>query len=164
MVGDRAPCLVLFDDRLPVALAAGHQGPNHPCSLVGERDRCNLGRSSSRQLHEPWSPGPVPLGIADDCHSADHEHLVQIAISGFGDAAELLLAPLEFCFGTSPIQAERQRPDLNACASATVATNALVSSGPTPGISISLRPSSVSRALARTLRSFSSICAFTTRS
>lgn len=164
MVGDRAPCLVLCDDRLPVALAACHQCPDHPGGLVGQRNRCNLGCSPRHQLHEPWPPGPVPFGMADDRHGADHEQLSQVAIAGLGDAAELLLAPLEFCFGTSPIQAERQRPDLNACASATVATNALVSSGPTPGISISLRPSSVSRALARTLRSFSSICAFTTRS
>jgi hypothetical protein len=31
---------------------------------------------------------------------------------------------LEFCFGTSPIQAEKSRPDRNAFGSAMLATNA----------------------------------------
>src|SRR3954468_14816220 len=50
------------------------------------------------------------------------------------------LPPLEFCFGTRPIQAARSRPVLNTAGSATLATNALASSGPTPGMAISRRP------------------------
>jgi hypothetical protein len=56
----------------------------------------------------------------------------------FADAAELVFAPLEFCFGTSPIQAEKSRPDRNALGSATLATRAVASAGPTPGIASSL--------------------------
>src|SRR3954453_19576020 len=74
------------------------------------------------------------------------------------------LPPLEFCFGTRPIQAARSRPVLNTAGSATLATNALASSGPTPGMAISRRPTSVSRALSRMRRSFSSTCFFTTAS
>src|SRR3990172_9983581 len=40
--------------------------------------------------------------------------------------------PLEFCFGTRPIQAEKSRPDRNAFGSATLATSAVASAGPTP--------------------------------
>jgi hypothetical protein len=36
------------------------------------------------------------------------------------DTAKPVLAPLEFCFGTSPTQAEKSRPDRKALASATL--------------------------------------------
>src|SRR5580704_6507189 len=45
------------------------------------------------------------------------------------------LPPLECCLGTMPIQAEKLRPDRKAIGSATVATRAVASTGPTPGIS-----------------------------
>src|SRR5205807_3790500 len=43
------------------------------------------------------------------------------------------LPPLEFCFGTSPIQAEKSRPERKALASPTLATRAVANAGPTPG-------------------------------
>jgi hypothetical protein len=46
---------------------------------------------------------------------------------------------LEFCFGTSPIQAEKSRPDRKALGSAMLATKAVASAGPTPGIASSRR-------------------------
>src|SRR6185369_12095476 len=49
----------------------------------------------------------------------------------------LSLPPLEFCLGTSPTQAEKSRPDRKALASATLATSAVASAGPTPGIASS---------------------------
>src|ERR1700738_3292516 len=49
----------------------------------------------------------------------------------------LFLPPLECCFGTSPIQAEKSRPDRKAFGSATLATSAVASAGPTPGSSSS---------------------------
>src|SRR5204863_6293877 len=49
----------------------------------------------------------------------------------------LSLPPLECCFGTSPIQAEKFRPDRKAFGSGTLATRAVASAGPTPGISSS---------------------------
>lgn len=39
------------------------------------------------------------------------------------------LPPLEFCYGTRPIQAEKSRPDRNAFGSATLATSAVASAG-----------------------------------
>jgi hypothetical protein len=44
------------------------------------------------------------------------------------------LPPLEYCFGTSPIQAEKLRADRKALGSATLATRAFASIGPTPGM------------------------------
>jgi hypothetical protein len=38
---------------------------------------------------------------------------------------DLSLPPLEFCFGASPIQAEKSLPDRNAFGSATLATSAV---------------------------------------
>src|SRR5262245_25056019 len=49
----------------------------------------------------------------------------------------LSLPPLECCFGTSPIQAEKSRPDRNTFGSAMLATSAVASAGPTPGIASS---------------------------
>src|SRR5271169_6811088 len=49
----------------------------------------------------------------------------------------LSLPPLEICFGTSPIHAEKSRPDRNALGSAMLATRAVASAGPTPGIASS---------------------------
>jgi metallo-beta-lactamase superfamily protein len=48
-----------------------------------------------------------------------------------------LSAMLPTAFGTSPIQAEKSRPDRKAFGSATLATRAVASAGPTPGISSS---------------------------
>ena len=49
----------------------------------------------------------------------------------------LSLPPLECCFGTSPIQAEKSRPERNAFGSAILATKAVARAGPTPGTSSS---------------------------
>jgi hypothetical protein len=61
--------------------------------------------------------GAVDLGVANDRQRARCEQAAQIAITALGDATELFLPPLEFCFGTNPIQAEKSRPDSTACAS-----------------------------------------------
>ncbi len=76
----------------------------------------------------------------------------------------LSLPPLERCFGTSPIQAEKSRPDRNAFGSATLATRAVASTGPTPGISSSRLLVSLDRCQARIRRSNSRIWAFSIRS
>src|SRR5262245_37028257 len=46
----------------------------------------------------------------------------------------LSLPPLEFCLGTSPIQAEKSRPERNALGSPMLATRAVANARPTPGI------------------------------
>src|SRR5262249_8752027 len=76
----------------------------------------------------------------------------------------LSLPPLECCFGTSPIQAEKSLPDRKAFGSATLAIRAVASAGPTPGISSSRLLVSLDRCQALIIRSNSRICALSTRS
>ena len=116
-------------------LSLGHHGPGHPRDLVGERDGGNLGRAPAQQRREPGPmPGTMDLGIADDGQCAGHQQAAQVAVTLFADAAEPLPAPLECCLGTSPIQAEKLRPDRKVLGSATPATRAVASNGPTPGM------------------------------
>src|SRR6476620_9240618 len=75
----------------------------------------------------------------------------------------LFLPPLECCFGTIPIQAEKLRPDRKDFGSATVATTAVASTGPTPGASSSLMLISLDRCQALISRSNSSICSLILR-
>ena len=77
------------------------------------------------------------LGITDHGKCAGGEQAAQIAIALLADTAEPVLTPLECCFGTSPIQAEKFRPERKALASATLATKAVASAGPMPGIASS---------------------------
>ena len=79
----------------------------------------------------------VELGIADHGERASREQTAEIPIALFGDAAKLVFTPLEFCFGTSPTQAEKSRPDRKALGSAMLATRAVASVGQTPGIASS---------------------------
>src|SRR5947207_13904967 len=76
----------------------------------------------------------------------------------------LSLPPLECCFGTSPIQAEKFRPDRKAFGSGTLATRAVASAGPTPGIASSRLLVSLDRCQAVIIRSNSKICALSIRS
>ena len=82
-------------------------------------------------------PRAMDLGIADHGECACREQAAQIAIALFADTAKLVLTPLEFCFGTSPTQAEKSRPDRKAPGSTILATSAVASAGPTPGIASS---------------------------
>src|SRR5277367_2826944 len=72
----------------------------------------------------------------------------------------LSLPPLELCLGTSPIQAEKSRPDRNTLGSATLATRAVASAGPTPGIASSRLLVSFDRCQAMIRRSNASIWLF----
>src|SRR5262245_4138798 len=76
----------------------------------------------------------------------------------------LCLPPLECCFGTSPTQAEKSRPDRKVLGSAMLAIRAVASAGPTPGISSSRLLVSLDRCQALIIRSNSRICALSTRS
>src|SRR6202049_2572664 len=62
--------------------------------------------------------------------------LLRHALSFFANMLpSLSLPPVECCFGTSPIQAARLRPDEKAFQSPTSATSAVATIGPMPGIS-----------------------------
>src|SRR5882724_11894416 len=71
------------------------------------------------------------------------------------------LPPLEFCLGTNPIQAAKLRAEAKARGSGTVATRAVASSGPMPGISASRRLMSLERWHAAIRRSMSRILLLT---
>ena len=62
---------------------------------------------------KPWPVlGAMDLGIADDGERSGHEQAAQIAITSFADNCRACpYPPLECCFGTMPIQAEKLRPD-----------------------------------------------------
>ena len=80
-------------DRFPVAFAPGHDRPRHSGDLVGERDGCDLCRSSGQQRCEPRSmPGSMDFGIADDGQCAGREQAAQIAIASLANVAEPVLA------------------------------------------------------------------------
>jgi hypothetical protein len=102
--------------------------------------------------HGFWHSGSPP---AHRCEQA-----AQIAIASLLILPSLSLPPLEFCLGTSPIQAEKSLPDRNIFGSATLATRAVISARPTPGISSSRRLASLERCQALIIRSTSRICAF----
>ena len=108
--------------------------------------------------------GAIVLGITDDGKCAGGEQAAQIAIALLADTAELVLAPAECCFGTSPIQAEKFRPDRKAFGLATLATRAVASAGPMPGMASSRLLVSLDRCQAMIRRSNSRICAFNIRS
>jgi hypothetical protein len=121
-------------DGFLVALTFGHRGPSHPRKLVGKRDRGNLGWPPGQQRRKPTPVfGAMDLGIADHRKCTRCEQASQIAVALFADTAKLVLAPLECCLGTSPIQAEKSRPDRNALGLATLATKAVANAGLTPG-------------------------------
>src|SRR6516164_2411990 len=146
---------------LLVALALSHHCPGHPGDLIGERDGGDLRRPPRQQCCEPGPMlGAIDLGIADHRQRAGDEQTAQIAIASLADTAEPVLSPLEFCFGTTPIQAEKSRPDRNAFGSAMLATRAVANAGPTPGISSSRRLVSLERCQAMIRRSNSKILAF----
>ena len=63
--------------------------------------------------------GAMDLGITDDSERAGHEQAAQIAVTLLVDTAEPVLAPARCCFGTSPIQAEKLRPERKVFGSAT---------------------------------------------
>jgi len=105
----------------------------------------------------------MDLGIADHGQRAGGEQATQIAIALL-ILPSLSLPPLERCFGTSPIQAEKFRPERKAFGSATLATRAVASAGPTPGMASSRLLVSLDRCQARIRRSNSRICAFNVRS
>src|SRR4029078_9181880 len=120
--------------------------------------------------------GAVDLGVTDHGQRAGGEQAAQIAIALLADTAELFpastrvllppalsLPPLECCLGTSPIQAEKSRPDRKAFGSAMLATRAVASAGPTPGMSSSRLLASLDRCQATIRRSNSSIRAFSIR-
>jgi hypothetical protein len=61
--------------------------------IIGERDSRNLRWTAAPELHEPGPAWTVTLGVADHRHGADRQHLPQIAVASFGDAAPASTSP-----------------------------------------------------------------------
>ena len=118
--------------RLPVPFAAGHDGPRHPGDLVGQGNGSHLGRPAR---HQPPQPRvllrTVLLRIADDGHGTGDRSHRKYRLPCFVMLPSLSLPPVVCCFGTSPIQAARPRPDLNAFQSPISATSAVATIGRT---------------------------------
>ncbi|MBC7989518.1 MAG: hypothetical protein H7Y19_08050 [Luteimonas sp.] len=74
--------------------------------------------------------------MADDRHGAYEEHLAKIGIVGLGDSAEPLLAAGLVLARDQPQPGRQTPPGLEHMRSGMVATSALATSGPTPGISL----------------------------
>src|SRR5262245_19296766 len=56
-----------------VDAAVDHDGPGHPCGLIGDRDRRLLGRHSPEQLRDPGMLVRADLRLAHDGHRAVDE-------------------------------------------------------------------------------------------
>lgn len=91
-------------------------------------------------------PSTMDLGISDHRQRTGCEQAAQIAIPCLLILPNLSLPPLECCLGTSPIQAEKSRPDRKDLGSVTLATRAVANAGPTPGMSSSRLLISLDRA------------------
>src|SRR5882672_5651975 len=121
----RAPLGSFSKLRRPIGATMGQQRPGHARHLVGERHRHDLERSPRQELREPGILPGILLGAPQHSDRSNDENAPQVAISLLGDRSELLLAPVESCRGTSPIQAAKSRPDRKIVGSATVATIAV---------------------------------------
>ena len=147
-------------DGFLISLASGHHGPDHSRDLVGERDGRNLGRPPHQQGCKPGPMfGAMDLGVTDYRKRAGHKQAAQIAVTLFAYTAEPVLASTRV-----PIQAEKLRPDRKDFGSATAATTAVASTGPTPGASSSRMLTSLDWCQALISRSNSNICSLILRS
>ena len=119
----------------------------------------DAGGTSRQQRGEPGPmPGAVDLGIADHGERAGPERAAQIPIALLADPAKLVLASARVLFRQEPQpRPDKSRPDRKALASATLATSAVASAGPTPGSSSSRRHVSFERCHAFICRSNSRI-------
>jgi hypothetical protein len=109
-------------------------------------------------------PGAVDLGIADHGERAGPERAAQIPIALLADPAKLVLASARVLFRQEPQpRPDKSRPDRKALASATLATSAVASVGPTPGIASNLLLVALDRCQAMMRRSNSSIWVFSAR-
>ena len=117
-----------------------HHRPGDPRHLVGQRDRRDLHRSALHQLHQPWMARVAELlGAPDHRERSDDENWRRYRFPALLMLPSFSLPPVEFCLGTSPIQALRSRPERKTFGSGMLATRAVEMSGPTPGIASRLR-------------------------
>ncbi len=98
-------------DRLSaVCLAARHHGPHDTGQLVGQRH--DLARPALQQSLQPRAALALfRLDLSDHSSRAEHQQLAQSFVALARDAAQPVLASVEFCFGVRPSQAAKCRPE-----------------------------------------------------
>jgi hypothetical protein len=72
------------------------------------------------RMDSEGSAARTDLGITNDREGAGDEQAAQIAVPCLLILPSLSLPPLECCFGTNPIQAEKLRPERKALGSVTL--------------------------------------------
>src|SRR5690242_10997336 len=76
-----------------VEFAPAQHGPGDARHLIGERHGDQPRRLAVEQPAQPGDPaGDVLALVADQAGGADHQKTTEIAVAGFGDAAEPLFA------------------------------------------------------------------------
>jgi hypothetical protein len=95
-----------------------------------------VGRRANNAVSQWPTLGAINFGITDHRQSAGREQAAQIAVPVLADTAELFLAPTRVLLRHEPDPRREIRDDWNAFGSATLATGAVASTGPTPGIGI----------------------------
>src|SRR6516225_2687398 len=98
--------------------------------------------------------------IADHGERTRREQAAQITIALFADAAKPVFAPTRVLFRHQPDPGQKSRPERKALGSAMLATRAVASAGPTPGIASSRLLVSFDRCQAMMRRSNTNIWAF----
>jgi hypothetical protein len=78
----------------------------------------------------------MEFGIADDGECARHEQAAQIAVPLFADTAKPGPPPARVLFGYQPDPGREVAARSEGLGSATLATSAVASSGPTPGMQL----------------------------
>ena len=115
--------------------------------LIGERDRHQHARFASQHLFEPrtlWCAAFARL--LHDGTTADDEEAPERALAHFGRCAKLLLAACRSLKGRETRQAAKSRPLAKVSAGGARAAIAVAEIGPMPGMVISRRDTSSSRA------------------
>ena len=135
-------------DRSPVDATAGYQGPDDPRHLVGQR-RPHQHRWLARE-----HPAQPRAGLRHGIRAPLDDHAVGPRISRrLRERSPILvvaprrcLPPVECCLGVSPSQAAKSRARRNVSGGGASVASAVAISGPMPGIVISRRAVSSSRA------------------
>jgi len=142
---------------MSIVSAAGQHGPGDARQFISDRHYDFVVWSTLRQPPHPLAKSSgVVLDAKQYRAGTVDQHATQIDIAALADAVQLLLAPVEYCRGTTPTQAAKSRPRRKAEPLLMAATVAVETSGPKPGICRSCRQ----RASSLLMRSISSVIAW----
>ena len=118
-----------------VRFAAGQDGPDYPCVLIGDRHRCTVIFAPQAKFIDPHTPR---IGFShsrsDDGSGAMYKQGPQVLAAALADAHHYGRSPLECWRGTSPSQAARWRPFLKSAPLPIAGIIAVEVFGPMPPI------------------------------